>query len=108
MYREFIIFAGIVTVTLFMTIHSHNKKAMQDTQSQLSLQKESQENLLIEDGALIRLNSGVTITKRADLIIIKEGDHRLSNQKQLKKIINELRSHLSGVFFNFLNNQKNY
>jgi len=72
MYREFIIFAGIVTVTLFMTIHSHNKKAMQDTQSQLSLQKESQENLLIEDGALIRLNSGVTITKRADLIIIKD------------------------------------
>ena len=72
MYREFIIFASIVTVTLFMTIHSHNKKAMQDTQSQLSLQKESQENLLIEDGALIRLNSGVTITKRADLIIIKD------------------------------------
>ena len=72
MYREFIIFAGIVTVSLFMTIHSHNKKTMLDSSNQLSMQKASLENHLIDDGTLIRLNSGVTITKRADLIIIKD------------------------------------
>jgi len=72
MYREFIIFTGIVTLSLFMTIHNHNRKAMQDSQTQLSMQQESQESLLIKDGTLIRLNSGVTLTKRADLIIIKD------------------------------------
>jgi len=72
MYREFIIFGGIVIVSLFMTVHSHNKKAINDSQTQLSMQKESQENLLIEDGSLIRLNSGVTLTRRANLIIIKD------------------------------------
>ena len=72
MYREFIIFGGIVVVSLFMTLHSHNKQAIQDSKNQLSMQKETQESLLIEDGSLIRLNSGVTLTKRADLIIIKD------------------------------------
>ncbi len=72
MYREFIIFTGIVVISLFMTIHNHNKKAMLDSENKLSLQKASLESSLMEDGTLIRLNSGVTLTKRADLIIIKD------------------------------------
>tara|TARA_B100000965_G_scaffold405936_1_gene442009 strand:- start:4911 stop:5219 length:309 start_codon:yes stop_codon:yes gene_type:complete len=72
MYREFIIFTGIVVISLFMTIHNHNKKTMLDSENKLSLQKASLENSLMEDGTLIRLNSGVTLTKRADLIIIKD------------------------------------
>ena len=72
MYREFIIFTGVVVISLFMTIHSKNKKAIQDSANQLSMQKASLETSLIEDGSLIRLNSGVTLTKRADLIIIKD------------------------------------
>tara|TARA_Y100000590_G_scaffold467727_1_gene647646 strand:+ start:878 stop:1159 length:282 start_codon:yes stop_codon:yes gene_type:complete len=72
MYREFIIFAGVVVITFFMTVHNHNKKTIEDTQTQLMMQKESQENLLMEDGSLIRLDSGVTLTKRANLIIIKD------------------------------------
>ena len=72
MYREFIIFTGVVVISLFMTIHSKNKKAIIDGENQLSLQKASLESSLIEDGSLIRLESGVTLTKRADLIIIKD------------------------------------
>ena len=88
MYREFIIFTGIVTVSLFMTIHSHNRKAMQDGQNQLSMQQESQENLLMKDGTLIRLNSGVTLTKRADLIIIKDSYTTIIlNKKDARDVI---------------------
>tara|TARA_B100001029_G_C14893463_1_gene356768 strand:- start:448 stop:648 length:201 start_codon:yes stop_codon:yes gene_type:complete len=45
---------------------------MLDSENKLSLQKASLESSLMEDGTLIRLNSGVTLTKRADLIIIKD------------------------------------
>ena len=55
MYREFIIFAGIVVVSLFMTIHSHNKQAMRDSEIKLSEQRSSQENLLMQEGDLIKL-----------------------------------------------------
>ena len=72
MYREFIIFTGIVLISLFMTIHNKNKQAILDSTKQLSIQKAFQESSFIKDGILIRLNNGVTLTKRADLIIIKD------------------------------------
>lgn len=74
MKKEIIIFTGIVVVSLFMTIHNHNKLAMNNNKIQLSEQRASQENLLIKQGDLIKLNSGVTLSKSADLIIIKQSN----------------------------------
>ena len=72
MQKEILIFLGVVAVSLFMTIHNHNKLAMNNNEIQLTEQRASQENMLIEDGNLIKLNSGVTLSKSADLIIIKQ------------------------------------
>ena len=70
MYREFIIFAGIVVVSLFMTIHSHNKQAMRDSEIKLSEQRSSQENLLMQEGDLI------IIKQSNSTIILNEEDAR--------------------------------
>ena len=59
-------------MSLFMTIHNHNKLTMNNNEIQLIEQRASQESMLIEDGNLIKLNSGVTLSKSADLIIIKQ------------------------------------
>ena len=72
MQKEILIFLGVVAVSLFMTIHNHNKLTMNNNEIQLIEQRASQENMLIEDGNLIKLNSGVTLSKSADLIIIKQ------------------------------------
>jgi len=72
MYREFIILSTVILLSLFMTIHNRNKEAMQNSETKLSMQRETQENILIEEGNLIRLNGGVTFTKNANLIIIKD------------------------------------
>tara|TARA_B110000196_G_scaffold150710_1_gene130015 strand:- start:217 stop:498 length:282 start_codon:yes stop_codon:yes gene_type:complete len=72
MQKEILIFLGVVSLSLFMTIHNHNKLAMNSNEIQLIEQRASQENILIEDGNLIKLNSGVTLSKSADLIIIKQ------------------------------------
>jgi hypothetical protein len=72
MQKEILIFLGVVAVSLFMTIHNHNKLAMSSNEIQLVEQRASQESMLIEDGNLIKLNSGVTLSKSADLIIIKQ------------------------------------
>ena len=72
MQKEILIFLGVVAVSLFMTIHNHNKLTMNSNEIQLIEQRASQESMLIEDGNLIKLNSGVTLSKSADLIIIKQ------------------------------------
>ena len=72
MQKEILIFLGVVAVSLFMTIHNHNKLTMNNNEIQLLEQRTSQESMLIEDGNLIKLNSGVTLSKSADLIIIKQ------------------------------------
>jgi|TARA_B110000438_G_scaffold54343_1_gene54429 hypothetical protein len=72
MQKEILIFLGVVAVSLFMTIHNHNKLTMNNNEIQLLEQRASQESMLIEDGNLIKLNSGVTLSKSADLIIIKQ------------------------------------
>ena len=88
MYREFIIFAGIVVVSLFMTIHSHNKQAMRDSEIKLSEQRSSQENLLMQEGDLIKLDGGITLTKSADLIIIKQSNSTIIlNESEAREII---------------------
>tara|TARA_Y100001970_G_scaffold131785_1_gene162540 strand:- start:414 stop:647 length:234 start_codon:yes stop_codon:yes gene_type:complete len=55
-----------------MTIHNRNKEAMQNSETKLSIQRETQEEMLIQEGNLMRLNGGITFTKNANLIIIKD------------------------------------
>ena len=88
MQREFIIFAGIVVVSVFMTLHSHNKQAMRDSEIRLSEQRVSQENLLMQEGELIKLDGGVTLTKSADLIIIKQSNSTIIlNEDDAREVI---------------------
>ena len=72
MYREFIILASVIVVSLFMTVHNRNKEAMQNSETRLSIQRKTQEKMLIQEGNLMRLNGGITFTKNANLIIIKD------------------------------------
>lgn len=72
MYREFIILSTVIVLSLFMTIHNSNKEEMKNSQTKLSIQREVQETILIEEGNLIKLNGGITFTKNASLIIIKD------------------------------------
>ena len=88
MYREFIIFTGIVVISLFMTIHNHNKKTMLDSENKLSEQRATQENLLMKEGELIKLDGGVTLTKSADLIIIKQSNSTIIlNEEDAREVI---------------------
>lgn len=72
MYREFIILASVIVLSLFMTVHNRNKEAMKNSETRLSIQRETQEEMLIQEGNLMRLNGGITFTKNANLIIIKD------------------------------------
>ena len=72
MNKEFLILATVIVLSLFMTIHNRNKEAMQNSETKLSIQRETQEEMLIEEGNLMRLNGGITFTKNANLIIIKD------------------------------------
>jgi hypothetical protein len=88
MQKEILIFLGVVGVSLFMTIHNHNKLAMNNNEIQLIEQRASQESMLIEDGNLIKLNSGVTLSKSADLIIIKQAKSTIVlNENDAKEVI---------------------
>lgn len=72
MNKEFLILSSVIVLSLFMTIHNRNKEAMQNSETKLSIQRETQEEMLIEEGNLMRLNGGITFTKNANLIIIKD------------------------------------
>ena len=88
MQKEILIFLGVVAVSLFMTIHNHNKLTMNNNEIQLIEQRASQESMLIEDGNLIKLNSGVTLSKSADLIIIKQAKSTIVlNENDAKEVI---------------------
>ena len=72
MYREFIILSTVIVLSLFMTIHNSNKEEMKNSQTKLSIQRKAQENLLMEEGNLMKLNGGITFRKNSNLIIIKD------------------------------------
>jgi len=72
MYREFIILSTVIVLSLFMTIHNSNKEEMKDSQTKLSIQREVQETILMEEGNLMKLNGGITFRKNSNLIIIKD------------------------------------
>ena len=45
MYREFIILVSVIVVSLFMTVHNRNKEAMQNSETRLSIQRKTQEEM---------------------------------------------------------------
>ena len=51
-------------------------------------------------------NGTIVIWENIDRLV--RSNNNGTAKKQLEKILNDLRSHLSGVFFNFLNNQKDF
>ena len=77
MYREFLIFAGILVVCLFMTIHNNNLKVINNRNTESEELKINQENFLMNKGMLIKLSNGVTLKKNSDLIIIEQSDQTI-------------------------------
>ena len=74
MIREFILFSSIIVIALFMTIHSNNQKIINESEQQTIEHRINRDNLLMKEGAMIKLGNGVTITKSADLIIFNQSN----------------------------------
>ena len=72
MQREILIFANVVVVALFMTIHSRNQDDLSQRELQFNEHKTNRDNLLMKDGHLVKLGNGVTLSRSADLIIINQ------------------------------------
>ena len=72
MQREILIFATVVVVALFMTIHSRNQDDLSQRELQFNEHKTNRDNLLMKDGHLVKLGNGVTLSRSADLIIINQ------------------------------------
>ena len=72
MQREILIFATVVIVALFMTIHNRNQNDLSQRELQFSEHKANRDNLLMKDGHLVKLGNGVTLSRSADLIIINQ------------------------------------
>ena len=72
MYREFLTFAGIVVIALFMTIHNRNLDAINNAEQSAREHKIERDNLLMRDGQLIKLGNGITFSKSSYLIIISQ------------------------------------
>ena len=74
MYREFLVFAGIVVIALFMSIHNRNLDTINNAEEHAREHKIERDNLLMQDGQLIRLSNGVTLSRSSDLIIIRQAN----------------------------------
>ena len=74
MYREFLVFAGIVVIALFMSIHNRNLDTINNAEQHAQEHKIERDNLLMQDGQLIRLSNGVTLSSSSDLIIIRQAN----------------------------------
>ena len=74
MYREFLVFAGIVVIALFMSIHNRNLDTINNAEQHAQEHKIERDNLLMQDGQLIRLSNGVTLSRSSDLIIIRQAN----------------------------------
>ena len=74
MYREFLVFAGIVVIALFMSIHNRNLDTINNAEEHAREHKIKRDNLLMQDGQLIRLSNGVTLSRSSDLIIIRQAN----------------------------------
>ena len=74
MYREFLVFAGVVVIALFMSIHNRNLDTINNAEQHAQEHKIERDNLMMQDGQLIRLSNGVTLSRSSDLIIIRQAN----------------------------------
>ena len=59
MYREFILFGGIVVLALFMSIHNSNQETINQSETKFKEHKEVRDNLLMKEGSLLKIGNGV-------------------------------------------------
>ena len=55
MYREFILFGGIVVLALFMSIHNSNQETISQSEAKFKEHKEVRDNLLMKEGSLLKM-----------------------------------------------------
>ena len=93
MYREVIIFFGILVICLFMTVHNSNLSVIKERTTLSQKQKVTQENYLINEGLLIKLSNGVVLRKSSDIIIIEQASKSIIiNRNDASQIIAFLES----------------
>ena len=57
-----------------MSIHNRNLDAINNAEQHAQEHKIERDNLLMQDGQLIRLSNGVTLSRSSDLIIIRQAN----------------------------------
>ena len=88
MYREFLTFAGIIVIALFMTIHNRNLDAINNAEHNAREHKIERDNLLMRDGQLIKLGNGVTFSRSSDLIIISQAQSTIIlNEDDVEEVV---------------------
>ncbi len=88
MYREFLTFAGIVAIGLFMTIHNRNLDSINNAEQHAREHKIERDNLLMRDGQLIKLGNGVTFSRSSDLIIIRQAQSTIIlNEDDVEEVV---------------------
>ena len=88
MYREFLTFAGILVIALFMTIHNKNLNAINKAEQHTQKHKIKRDNLLMRDGQLIKLGNGVTFLKSSDIIIISQAQSTIIlNDEDVNEVV---------------------
>ena len=91
MYREFILFGGIVVLALFMSIHNSNQETINQSETKFKEHKEVRDNLLMKEGSLLKIGNGVTFTKNSDLIFVKQSNSTIIiNQDDAEEIVSFL------------------
>ena len=88
MYREFLVFAGIVVIALFMSIHNRNLDTINNAEEHAREHRIERDNLLMRDGQLIKVGNGVTFARSSDLIIISQAQSTIIlNQDDVDEVI---------------------
>ena len=91
MYREFIIFGSIVVIALFMNIHNSNQETINQSNDKIQKHKTIRDNLLMKEGSLLKVGNGVTFTKNANLIFVKQSNSTIIiNQEDTEEIVSFL------------------
>ena len=91
MYREFILFGGIVVLALFMSIHNSNQETINQSETKFKEHREVRDNLLMKEGSLLKIGNGVTFTKNSDLIFVKQSNSTIIiNQDDAEEIVSFL------------------
>ena len=88
MYREFLVFSGIVVIALFMTIHNRNLDVINSSEKHAQEHKIKRDNLLMREGQLIRVGNGVTFSRSSDLIIISQAQSTIIlNEDDVEEVV---------------------